>query len=197
MGGVGGRGLSGGDVQAIIQRVGGIGCTGRALGGEAHDDTWRGPCDPAAILPGRQAPRRQAPRPSGCSARKMQAHVWLICGLASRFPVLGCRALAIFNSHFQGWWQCSLHTWQPICAFNHPFLHRLIWEVWMPFVRNIVTQWQPRNCDPMVDFLDSWVHIIPVWILDNILDQLVFPKLQKEVGPVVGKSCRQEAWGLV
>ena len=35
----------------------------------------------------------------------------------------------------------------------------------------------------MVDFLDSWVHIIPVWILDNILDQLIFPKLQKEVGP--------------
>ncbi|NP_001091078.1 tuftelin-interacting protein 11 isoform X1 [Monodelphis domestica] len=59
--------------------------------------------------------------------------------------------------------------------------HRLIWEMWMPFVRNIVTQWQPRNCDPMVDFLDSWVHIIPVWILDNILDQLIFPKLQKEV----------------
>jgi hypothetical protein len=52
----------------------------------------------------------------------------------------------------------------------------------MPFVRNIVTQWQPRNCDPMVDFLDSWAHIIPVWVLDNILDQLIFPKLQKEVG---------------
>lgn len=33
----------------------------------------------------------------------------------------------------------------------------------------------------MVDFLDSWAHIIPVWILDNILDQLIFPKLQKEV----------------
>lgn len=59
--------------------------------------------------------------------------------------------------------------------------HRLIWEVWMPFVRNIVNQWQPRNCDPMVDFLDSWVHIIPAWVLDNILDQLIFPKLQKEV----------------
>ncbi|OBS75135.1 hypothetical protein A6R68_14335, partial [Neotoma lepida] len=59
--------------------------------------------------------------------------------------------------------------------------HRLMWEVWMPFVRNVVAQWQPRNCDPMVDFLDSWAHIIPVWILDNILDQLIFPKLQKEV----------------
>lgn len=52
----------------------------------------------------------------------------------------------------------------------------------MPFVRNVVAQWQPRNCDPMVDFLDSWAPIIPVWILDNILDQLIFPKLQKEVG---------------
>ncbi|TFK13980.1 Tuftelin-interacting protein 11 [Platysternon megacephalum] len=59
--------------------------------------------------------------------------------------------------------------------------HRLMWEMWMPYVRNIITQWQPRNCGPMVDFLDSWAHIIPVWILDNILDQLIFPKLQKEV----------------
>lgn len=57
----------------------------------------------------------------------------------------------------------------------------------MPFVRNIVSQWQPRNCEPMVDFLDSWVHIIPVWILENILDQLVFPKLQKEVRPGLGE----------
>lgn len=63
----------------------------------------------------------------------------------------------------------------------------------MPFVRNIVTQWQPRNCEPMVDFLDSWVHIIPVWVLDNILDQLVFPKLQKEVG----RSPGEPSWGTV
>lgn len=56
-----------------------------------------------------------------------------------------------------------------------------MWETWMPYVRNNVAQWQPRHCIPIVDFLDSWRHIIPVWILDNILDQLIFPKLQKEV----------------
>lgn len=56
----------------------------------------------------------------------------------------------------------------------------------MPFVRSIVAQWQPRNCDPMVDFLDSWAPLIPVWVLDNILEQLIFPKLQKEVGPRAG-----------
>ncbi|KAG8436394.1 hypothetical protein GDO86_007481 [Hymenochirus boettgeri] len=59
--------------------------------------------------------------------------------------------------------------------------HRLLWETWLPFVRNIISQWQPRNCSPMVDFIDHWVHLVPVWILDNILDQLIFPKLQKEV----------------
>ncbi|NP_001087642.2 tuftelin-interacting protein 11 [Xenopus laevis] len=59
--------------------------------------------------------------------------------------------------------------------------HRLLWEMWVPFLRNIIAQWQPRNCAPMADFLDSWVHLLPVWILDNILDQLIFPKLQKEV----------------
>lgn len=42
----------------------------------------------------------------------------------------------------------------------------------------------------MVDFLDSWVHIIPVWILDNILDQLIFPKLQKEVGSSSDRALR-------
>ncbi|NXR41300.1 TFP11 protein, partial [Zosterops hypoxanthus] len=59
--------------------------------------------------------------------------------------------------------------------------HRLMWEIWMPYVRNIVARWQPRNCGCMVDFLDSWVNVVPLWILDNILDQLIFPKLQKEV----------------
>lgn len=61
-----------------------------------------------------------------------------------------------------------------------------MWEIWMPYVRNIVARWQPRNCGSMVDFLDSWVNVVPVWILDNILDQLIFPKLQKEV--------REEGW---
>ncbi|KAM9301513.1 tuftelin-interacting protein 11 [Gastrophryne carolinensis] len=59
--------------------------------------------------------------------------------------------------------------------------HRLLWDAWVPFVRNIISQWQPRNCAPMVDFLDSWFHLVPVWILDNIFDQLIFPKLQTEV----------------
>lgn len=51
----------------------------------------------------------------------------------------------------------------------------------MPSARNIVSQWLPRNCAPMVDFLENWMPVVPLWILDNILEQLVFPKLQREV----------------
>lgn len=57
----------------------------------------------------------------------------------------------------------------------------MLWEVWLPFVRASVTRWQPRNCGPMVDFLESWAPILPIWILENILEQLIFPKLQREV----------------
>ncbi|XP_053576508.1 tuftelin-interacting protein 11 [Bombina bombina] len=59
--------------------------------------------------------------------------------------------------------------------------HRLLWEMLLPALKNTISQWQPRNCTPMVDFLDCWVHLLPIWILDNILDQLIFPKLQTEV----------------
>ncbi|KAK6483625.1 tuftelin-interacting protein 11-like [Huso huso] len=66
-------------------------------------------------------------------------------------------------------------------VFKVPLFPRMLWEVWLPFVRASVTRWQPRNCGPMVDFLESWAPILPIWILENILEQLIFPKLQREV----------------
>ncbi|TSM04900.1 Tuftelin-interacting protein 11 [Bagarius yarrelli] len=59
--------------------------------------------------------------------------------------------------------------------------HRLIWEVWVPVLRNCVAQWQPRNVGPLVDLVDCWGPVLPVWILDYVLEQLIFPRLQKEV----------------
>lgn len=61
---------------------------------------------------------------------------------------------------------------------------RLVWEVWMPKLRVVVTTWSPRLCEPMVQLLESWCPVLPGWILENILDQLILPKLQAE----------QEAW---
>ncbi|XP_028680560.1 tuftelin-interacting protein 11 [Erpetoichthys calabaricus] len=91
----------------------------------------------------------------------------------------------VFGIEIIGKWRVVLETGQlahsgPDMTTMDPY-HRLLWEVWMPLVRSCVSNWQPRNCGPMVDFLESWVPILPVWIMENILDQLIFPKLQKEV----------------
>ncbi|KAG1687952.1 Tuftelin-interacting protein 11 [Nymphon striatum] len=60
--------------------------------------------------------------------------------------------------------------------------HRLIWDVWMPVLRKTVTnEWNVRECDPLIEFLETWMPIIPQWVMANILDQLVLPRLQNEV----------------
>ncbi|XP_078713572.1 tuftelin-interacting protein 11 isoform X1 [Lampetra fluviatilis] len=59
--------------------------------------------------------------------------------------------------------------------------HRLMWDTWMPCVRSAVVRWQPRACEPMVDMVEHWMEFLPPWILNNVLEQLIFPKLQREV----------------
>ncbi len=58
---------------------------------------------------------------------------------------------------------------------------RLVWEVWMPRLRRTVVPWSPKLCSPLIDLLDVWRLLLPPWVLDNILDQLVLPRLQREV----------------
>ncbi|KAG8012068.1 Tuftelin-interacting protein 11 [Nibea albiflora] len=59
--------------------------------------------------------------------------------------------------------------------------HRLLWEVWIPVMRSCVSSWQPRIVGPMVDCIDVWAPLLPLWILDHLLEQLILPRLQREV----------------
>ncbi|EFX79488.1 hypothetical protein DAPPUDRAFT_304466 [Daphnia pulex] len=59
--------------------------------------------------------------------------------------------------------------------------HGLLWHAWMPAFRGLVGQWTCKNADPMVDLIESWEQILPNWIMENILDQLILPRIQKEV----------------
>ncbi|XP_077984161.1 tuftelin-interacting protein 11-like [Glandiceps talaboti] len=58
---------------------------------------------------------------------------------------------------------------------------RMMWEIWMPILRQSLSTWNPRNCDPVIELLENWLPLLPGWITNNIFDQLLFPKLQKEV----------------
>ena len=59
-------------------------------------------------------------------------------------------------------------------------LSRLLWEVWLPVMRSSVSGWQPRAVGAMVECIEVWAPLLPVWILDHLLEQLVLPRLQRE-----------------
>ena len=45
----------------------------------------------------------------------------------------------------------------------------------------LYSQWNVRNPDALIEVLESWMPLLPPWMFQNILDQLVNPKLQMEV----------------
>ncbi|KAF9949627.1 hypothetical protein BGZ70_001695, partial [Mortierella alpina] len=54
---------------------------------------------------------------------------------------------------------------------------------WLPKVRSAINnKWNPQDCDPVIELLEAWAPpLLPLFIQDNIITQLVLPKLQKEV----------------
>ena len=59
--------------------------------------------------------------------------------------------------------------------------HSLVWECWLPAVRLAVQRWQSRQPEPLVAFLELWRALVPPWIMQHVLEQLVLVRLQAEV----------------
>ena len=59
--------------------------------------------------------------------------------------------------------------------------YRLIWEAWMPSVRKSLLNYNIKNCNSVIDFIELWMPLLPQWIIENILEQLIMPKLTQEV----------------
>jgi len=54
----------------------------------------------------------------------------------------------------------------------------LLWNVWLPKVRSCINNdWSPSDPKPAVLLFEAWSDIIPPFIRDNILDQLILPKV--------------------
>ena len=58
---------------------------------------------------------------------------------------------------------------------------RLVWDCWMPKFRSTISSWSPRICNPVIDLLECWMPLLPSWVMDNILDQMILPRLHEEV----------------
>lgn len=53
----------------------------------------------------------------------------------------------------------------------------LIWAGVMPSFRTCAANWQPKEHAPMAALLDAWAPLLPTWVLDSVLEQLVLPRL--------------------
>ncbi|KAF8317597.1 TFP11-domain-containing protein [Clavulina sp. PMI_390] len=58
----------------------------------------------------------------------------------------------------------------------------LMWNVWLPRVRSVINNdWLPSDPSPLIQLFEAWGDLIPPFMFDNVMDQLVMPKLSKAV----------------
>ena len=46
---------------------------------------------------------------------------------------------------------------------------------------SLIRKWSVRDTDSMTTLLETWRPALPAWVLENIVDQLVLPRLLQEV----------------
>ncbi|KAF8625289.1 hypothetical protein AX15_005462 [Amanita polypyramis BW_CC] len=65
--------------------------------------------------------------------------------------------------------------------FMTPF-ESLMWNVWLPKVRTVINnEWSADEPLPAVKLYEVWSTFLPAFIRDNMLDQLILPKVQRAV----------------
>lgn len=69
--------------------------------------------------------------------------------------------------------------------------HRIVWDTWMPTFRRNISDVNLKNKEysiKCVDVLNEWFNLLPSWIIANIIEQIIIPKLTQQVdewNPVV------------
>lgn len=56
-----------------------------------------------------------------------------------------------------------------------------VWSTVIPCFRRAASEWNPRNHAPMAALLDSWSVLLPEWMLDNVLEQIVLHRITQAV----------------
>ncbi|KAI6114784.1 GC-rich sequence DNA-binding factor-like protein-domain-containing protein [Pisolithus croceorrhizus] len=58
----------------------------------------------------------------------------------------------------------------------------LLWNVWLPKVRTCINnEWNPEDPTPAVKFYETWAGFLPDFVRDNMLDQLILPKISHAI----------------
>ncbi|VDO28032.1 unnamed protein product [Haemonchus placei] len=59
---------------------------------------------------------------------------------------------------------------------------RLLWEGWLPSLRRASLTWDPRDhMEPMLRVIEMWLPVLPGWMKENILEQVIIPRIEDRV----------------
>ncbi|KAM6497068.1 GC-rich sequence DNA-binding factor-like domain containing protein [Amanita muscaria] len=82
----------------------------------------------------------------------------------------------------------------PIVQKSHEIMtpfESLLWNVWLPKVRTAINNdWSADEPQPAVKLYEVWSTFLPDFIRDNMLDQLILPKVQRAVADWSPKKSR-------
>ncbi|KAF9594479.1 hypothetical protein IFM89_031597 [Coptis chinensis] len=120
--------------------------------------------------------------------RRRHVDEYKLCNLACVASALG---LPLLIGVFQGWdpLQHPLHgvkvmsSWKNLLEEDSHFdapspFTQLVMKVFLPAIRISGTNtWNPRDPEPMLKLLESWEMLLPVTVLETIVDNVVMPKL--------------------
>lgn len=64
-----------------------------------------------------------------------------------------------------------------------------LWHRWLPKVRSTINnEWSPKDAWPAVHLVESWDPLLPDFIRDNVLRQLILPKVMAAVESWTGRA---------
>ncbi|GMT08439.1 hypothetical protein PENTCL1PPCAC_30613 [Pristionchus entomophagus] len=59
---------------------------------------------------------------------------------------------------------------------------RLMWDGWMPPVRQAILKWDPRDdMENMMVVVETWLPVMPPWMRDKFIEQLLVPRITTRV----------------
>ncbi|GAA5976090.1 hypothetical protein JCM10908_005383 [Rhodotorula pacifica] len=70
----------------------------------------------------------------------------------------------------------------------------LMWTVWLPKIRSSINNaWMPSNPHPAVQLYTAWLPLLPAFVRDNILDQLILPKVSSAIADWSPSAAKRES----
>ena len=74
----------------------------------------------------------------------------------------------------------------------------LLWNIWLPKVRTCINnEWSPDLPQQAVKIYEVWSSFLPPFIRDNLLDQLILPKVQKAIADWNSKNAKASLHAIV